>query len=156
MRLIAGDAYGLISSVKTTSPLFYVHVALEKGTHFGLPTGHSERGVYIVKGSLEVNGVAYTAGNLLVFTRGVDPLIIAKEAATLMVLGGEHLGERHVWWNFVSSRKERIEQAKEDWKQGRIILPPNDNHEFVPCPKISTGRPEGLHRTHFHKNITKK
>lgn len=135
MRLIAGDAYGLISSVKTTSPLFYVHVAMEKGTHFGLPTGHSERGVYIVKGSLEVNGVAYTAGNLLVFTRGVDPLIIAKEAATLMMLGGEHLGERHVWWNFVSSRKERIEQAKEDWKQGRIILPPNDNHEFVPLPE---------------------
>jgi redox-sensitive bicupin YhaK (pirin superfamily) len=115
--------------------LFYVHVALEKGTHFGLPTCHSERGVYIVKGSLEVNGVAYTAGNLLVFTRGVDPLVIAKEAATLMMLGGEHLGERHVWWNFVSSHKERIEQAKEDWKQGRIILPPNDNYEFVPLPE---------------------
>lgn len=135
MRLIAGDAYGLTSSVKTASPLFYVHVALEKGTHFGLPTCHSERGVYIVKGSLEVNGVAYTAGNLLVFTRGVDPLVIAKEAATLMMLGGEHLGERHVWWNFVSSHKERIEQAKEDWKQGRIILPPNDNYEFVPLPE---------------------
>lgn len=135
MRLIAGDAYGLTSSVKTTSPLFYVHIVLQQGAHFGLPTGHSERGAYIVKGSLEVNGVTYTAGNLLVFTKGVDPLIIAKEAATLMMLGGEHLGDRHIWWNFVSSRKERIEQAKEDWKQGRIILPPNDNHEFVPLPE---------------------
>ena len=135
MRLIAGDAYGLTSSVKTTSPLFYVHIVLQQGAHFGLPTGHSERGAYIVKGSLEVNGVTYTAGNLLVFTKGVDPLIIAKEAATLMLLGGEHLGDRHIWWNFVSSRKERIEQAKEDWKQGRIILPPNDNHEFVPLPE---------------------
>jgi len=135
MRLIAGDAYGLASSVKTASPLFYVHVVLQQSAHFGLPKGHSERGLYIVRGSLEVNGVVYPAGNLLVFTKGVDPLIIAKEAATLMLLGGEHLGERHIWWNFVSSRKERIEQAKEDWKQGRIILPPSDDSEFIPLPE---------------------
>ncbi len=77
---------------------------------------------------------------MLVFTKGVDPLIIAKEATTIMLLGGEPLGERFIWWNFVSSRKERIEQAKEDWKQGRIILPPNDNHEFIPCPTIIQNR----------------
>ncbi len=71
---------------------------------------------------------------MLVFTTGVDPLILAKENTTLMLLGGEPLGERFIWWNFVSSRKERIEQAKEDWKQGRIILPPNDNKEFIPLP----------------------
>lgn len=145
MRLIAGEAYGLMSSVKTTSPLFYVHVVLNKGAHFGIPTGHSERAVYVVRGSVEVNNITYIKGQLLVFTKGVDPLIIAKEAVTLMMLGGEHLGERHIWWNFVSSRKERIEQAKEDWKQGRIILPPNDNHEFVPLPedkyRLSGGPP---------------
>ena len=72
---------------------------------------------------------------MLVFTTGADPLFLAKENTALMLLGGEPLGERFIWWNFVSSRKERIEQAKEDWKQGRIILPPNDNKEFIPLPE---------------------
>lgn len=134
MRLVAGDAYGLRSNVKTHSPLFYVHVILEQGVRFGLPDGYSERGAYIVKGSVDVNGITYKAGKLMVFTKGVDPLIIAKEQTTLMMLGGEHLGDRYIWWNFVSSRKERIEQAKEDWKQGRITLPQMDNHEYVPLP----------------------
>lgn len=142
MRLIAGDAYGLKSNVKTHSPLFYVHVVLEKGVHFGLPIGHSERGAYIVRGSVDVNGTTYTSGNLMVFTKGVDPLIIAREKTTLMMLGGEHLGDRYIWWNFVSSRRERIEQAKEDWKQGRIILPPMDSDEFVPLPEDKS-RPAG-------------
>ena len=71
---------------------------------------------------------------MLVFTKGADPIILAKEDTTLMLLGGEPLGERFIWWNFVSSRRERIDQAKEDWKQGRIILPPNDNKEFIPLP----------------------
>jgi len=134
MRLIAGNAYGLKNDVKTNSPLFYLHVVLQKGAAFGLPQEHSERGFYMVKGSIEISGVTYTAGKMLVFTKGVDPLIIAKEDTTLMLLGGEPLGERFIWWNFVSSRKERIEQAKEDWKQGRIILPPNDDQEFIPLP----------------------
>ncbi|MDB5211122.1 MAG: pirin [Sediminibacterium sp.] len=134
MRLIAGDAYGLRNGVKTNSPLFYLHVVLQPGATFALPKEHSERGFYIVAGSLELSGVTYGAGKMLVFSKGVDPLIISKEHTTLMLLGGEPLGERFIWWNFVSSRKERIEQAKEDWKQGRIILPPNDNKEFVPLP----------------------
>ncbi len=135
MRLIAGDAYGLHSEVSTHSPMFYLHVVLKAGTKFSLPQGHTERGAYIAKGSLEVNGVAYTEGKLMVFTKATDPLIIAKEDSTLMLLGGEPLGDRYIWWNFVSSRRDRIEQAKEDWKQGRIILPPNDNDEFVPLPE---------------------
>ncbi|UEG51796.1 pirin family protein [Mucilaginibacter daejeonensis] len=135
MRLIAGDAYGLRNDVKTHSPLFYLHVALHPGARFGLPHGHTERALYIVKGSIEVSGVTYSAGQMLVFTKGVDPLIIAKKHTTLMLLGGEPLGERYIWWNFVSSRKERIEQAKEDWKQGRIELPPNDDQEFIPLPE---------------------
>ena len=83
---------------------------------------------------------------MLVFTKGADPMILAKEHTTLMLLGGEPLGERFIWWNFVSSRKERIEQAKEDWKQGRIILPPNDDKEFVHLPdeksKPASGGPK--------------
>ncbi len=135
MRLIAGDAFGLRNNVKTHSPLFYLHVKLENGARFGLPKDHSERAIYIAKGSIEISGTNYTAGQMLVFSKGVDPLIISKELSTLMLLGGEPLGERFIWWNFVSSRKERIEQAKADWKEGRIILPPTDNHEFVPLPE---------------------
>jgi redox-sensitive bicupin YhaK (pirin superfamily) len=135
MRLIAGNAYGLTNEVKTNSPLFYLHVALQPGSRFALPKEHAERGIYIVNGSIEVSGTTYHAGQMLVFTKGVDPTILAHELTTLMMLGGEPLGERFIWWNFVSSRKERIEQAKEDWKQGRIILPPNDDKEFIPLPE---------------------
>ncbi len=135
MRLIAGTAYGLQNEVQTNSPLFYLHVTLDQGASFGLPKEHSERGIYIAKGSVEVAGTSYSEGQMLVFTKGVDPRILAIENTTLMLLGGEPLGDRFIWWNFVSSRKERIEQAKEDWKQGRIILPPNDNAEFIPLPE---------------------
>ncbi|WP_026629840.1 pirin-like C-terminal cupin domain-containing protein [Dyadobacter alkalitolerans] len=76
------------------------------------------------------------------FSNGVDPVIVAAEHTTLMMLGGEHLGERYIWWNFVSSRRERIEQAKEDWKQGRILLPPADKAEFIPLPATNS-RPAG-------------
>jgi len=134
MRLIAGTAYGLQNNVKINSPLFYLHVVLQQGARFALPREHSERGFYIVKGSIEVSGITYGQGKMLVFTKASDPSIIAREYTSLMLLGGEPLGERFIWWNFVSSRKERIEQAKEDWKQGRIVLPPNDNKEFIPLP----------------------
>jgi redox-sensitive bicupin YhaK (pirin superfamily) len=148
LRLIAGEAFGLTNEVKTKSPLFYAHVVLQPGTRFGLPQGHSERGAYVAKGSVEVNGHTYSVGQLLVFTSGVDPVITAIDTCTLMVLGGEPLGERFIWWNFVSSRRERIEQAKADWQAGRIPLPPNDNAEFVALPEdhskpagSSTGSP---------------
>jgi redox-sensitive bicupin YhaK (pirin superfamily) len=142
MRLIAGDAYGLKNEVKTLSPLFYLHAVIQQGTDFGLPKEHSERAVYVARGSIELNGQVYHEGQMLVFSKGADPAIRAKENATLMLMGGEPVGERFIWWNFVSSRKERIEQAKEDWKQGRIILPPNDNKEFIPLPKDKL-KPEG-------------
>jgi redox-sensitive bicupin YhaK (pirin superfamily) len=135
MRLIAGNAYGLRSEVKIHSPLFYLHVQLDAGAKLGLPQEHSERAVYIAKGSLEVTGRIYGAGQMLVFAQEDAPTMVAKEATTLMLLGGEPLGERFIWWNFVSSRKERIEQAKADWQAGRIALPPNDNQEFIPLPE---------------------
>jgi redox-sensitive bicupin YhaK (pirin superfamily) len=142
MRLIAGNAYGLVSSVATHSPLLYLHVVLQKGARFGLPKEHSERGIYIAKGALELGGISYREGQMLVFTKGVDPQILATEPTTLMLLGGEPLGDRYIWWNFVSSRKERIEQAKADWKEGRIQLPPADNQEFIPLPE-DRSRPAG-------------
>lgn len=135
MRLIAGEAYGLKSNVKTHSPLFYVHMELQPETCFDLPKEHSERGVYVVRGSIEFDGKCYNSGELLVFKKGAEPAIRSIEAATIMLLGGEPLGERFIWWNFVSSKKERIEQAKEDWKSGRIILPQKDHDEFIPLPE---------------------
>ena len=142
MRLIAGDAFGLRNNVKICSPLFYLHAVLDSGASFGLPGKHSERAVYVAKGSLDVGGRTYHAGQMLVFNKNAEPTLIAKEKSTLMILGGEPLGERFIWWNFVSSRKERIEQAKADWREGKIILPPNDNTEFIPLPE-DRSRPAG-------------
>lgn len=149
MRLIAGEALGLKNNVRTHSPLFYLHVMLERNVRFGLPQGYSERAIYIAKGSIELSGRTYSSGQMLVFNAATDPALLAKEPTTLMLLGGEPLGERFIWWNFVSSRKERIEQAKADWSEGRIVLPPNDNKEFVPLPRdksrpAATPMPEPL------------
>jgi len=141
-RLIAGEAFGMKSPVKTHSPLLYMHVDLTQGAYFALPQLYSERGVYIVKGSIEFGGVTYAAGQLLVFKKQQDPILKALENSTVMALGGEPLGERHIWWNFVSSRKERIEQAKADWQEGRIILPPDDNLEFIPLPEDKRAKPD--------------
>ena len=142
MRLIAGEAFGLKNNVRTHSPLLYLHVKLDSGTRFELPTGHVERGIYVAKGSIEISGRTYGPGQMLVFTKGAEPTLLAKETTTIMLLGGEPLGERFIWWNFVSSRKERIEEAKADWKEGRIQLPPMDNEEFIPLPE-DRSRPAG-------------
>ncbi len=142
MRLIAGDAFGLRNGVKTHSSLFYLHVILQAGAKMDLPKQHAERGIYIAAGSVEVSARTYVAGQMLVFGKSADPVIIAKEPSTIMLLGGEPVGDRYIWWNFVSSRKERIEQAKADWKEGRILLPPADNQEFIPLPEEKS-RPAG-------------
>lgn len=135
MRLIAGKAFGVQNKVKILSPLFYLHVILDPGTSFKLPEGYSERAVYVAKGSIEMRGRYYFPGQMLVFDKNDESALIAREKSTLMLLGGEPLGQRFIWWNFVSSRRERIEQAKADWKEGRIILPPSDNQEFIPLPE---------------------
>jgi redox-sensitive bicupin YhaK (pirin superfamily) len=142
MRLIAGTAFGLKSNVKTHSPLFYLHVALEPGASISIPDEHEERGLYVVKGEIEISGRVYLPGQMVVFSKNAQPTIVARQVTTVMLLGGAHLGDRFIWWNFVSSRQERIEQAKADWKEGRIVLPPNDNREFVPLPEEHS-RPAG-------------
>jgi redox-sensitive bicupin YhaK (pirin superfamily) len=135
MRLIAGHAFGLRSPVRTHSPLFYVHARMSDGSQAGLPDEHVERAAYVVSGSLEFEGSAFRPGQMLVFAPGSRPILRATAPCTVMLLGGEPLGLRHIWWNFVSSRKERIEQAKADWKAGRIALPPNDRSEFIALPE---------------------
>ncbi|MDP3289434.1 MAG: pirin-like C-terminal cupin domain-containing protein [Methyloversatilis sp.] len=134
MRLIAGEAYGLRSPVRTHSPLFYVHAALQPGARLALPEAHAERAIYVVSGCVDIAGARFTTGQMAVFARDADNTLQGVEPSTIMLLGGEPLGPRHIWWNFVSSRKERIEQAKADWQAGRIALPPHDNQEWIPLP----------------------
>jgi redox-sensitive bicupin YhaK (pirin superfamily) len=133
-RLIAGEAWGLRSPAQTHSPLFYLHTRMQPGARVALPAGYSERAAYVVHGTLESEGQRIEAGSLVVFGPASRAVVTAAEASTVMLLGGEPLGPRFVWWNFVSSSKERIEQAKADWQAGRIALPPNDHGEFIPLP----------------------
>jgi len=134
MRLIAGEAYGMKSPVRTHSPLFYLHTEWQPGARLALPGGHREQAAYVARGEIEYGGQTYVPGQLLVFGDDTDAVITAHTKSTLMIFGGEPLGERHIFWNFVSSRKERIEQAKADWAAGRIPLPPEDNQEWIPLP----------------------
>ena len=134
MRLIAGEAFNEKSDVHIHSPLFYLHAELEPKASIHLPKQYSEKALYIVKGSVEFQRHIYTSGQLLLFSKHQEPVFTAKETSSLMLLGGEPLGERFIWWNFVSSRAERIEKAKNDWRNGKIILPPNDNKTFVLLP----------------------
>ncbi len=133
-RLIAGQAFGARAAVKTHSPLFYVHWQLEPGTRASLPAEYPERAAYIVRGEVEVLGQTYRDGQMLVFRAGQPVLFEARTAAIVMLLGGEPVGPRFIDWNFVSSSKERIEQAKADWRAGRMKLPDLDNKEFIPLP----------------------
>ena len=114
-------------------------MVLQPGASINLPEEYSERAAYIVNGSIEMNRHSYAPGQMLVFHKGEERSMRAKELTTLMLLGGEPLGQRFIWWNFVASSRERIEQAKEDWKQGRIILPPNDDEVFIPLPNDRSG-----------------
>jgi len=135
-RLIAGSAYGLRNKVETFSPLFYLHVELQAGATLAMPADHAERAAYVVSGTVEHEGARYEAGQLLVFTEGGEPAVMAVDGpARLMLLGGANIGPRFIWWNLVSSRQERIEQAKTDWKSGRMALPPDDDGEFIPLPE---------------------
>lgn len=133
-RLIAGAAFGATAPVKTLSPLFYAHWRLDAGAKAQLPAEYPERAAFIVAGSVEVEGRLIGEGQMLMFAPGKAVLFLAHEAATVMLLGGEPVGERFVEWNFVSSSRDRIEQAKADWRGGRMKLPDLDNQEFIPLP----------------------
>jgi len=134
LRLLAGEAFGLRAAVRTHSPLFYVHVALEPGARIALPREHAERAVYVVSGAAQVDGQAVGATQMAVLGTGAEAVVQATEPTVLMLLGGAPVGERFIEWNFVSSSRQRIAQAKEDWRAGRMKLPDLDNKEFVPLP----------------------
>lgn len=131
--LIAGDYAGL-SALQTFSPLFYVHLEMPPHASFMLPDDLGERAAYVAGGSVVVDGQTFAAGRLVVFGPGEARLETGEAPARIMLLGGEAVGPRHLWWNFVSSSEERIEQARADWKAGRMALPPSDAGEFIPLP----------------------
>jgi redox-sensitive bicupin YhaK (pirin superfamily) len=132
LRLIAGAAFGVKSPVKTHSPLFYLHWTLAAGTTAQLPRNYSERAAYVVAGKVEVDGQSFESGRMLVFSKGAEAVLTATTPAIVMALGGESVGERYIDWNFVSSSPDRIEQAKADWRAGRMKLPDLDHGEFTP------------------------
>jgi hypothetical protein len=134
-RLIAGTAWGVTSPVKTLSPLFYVDVTMEAGATVVLPEEHEERAAYVTQGSVRCEEQRFVAGQMAVFEPRTRAVLHADDAAQVMLLGGAPLdGERHIWWNFVSSSRERIEQAKRDWKEGRFPKVPGDETELIPLP----------------------
>ena len=134
LRLLAGEAFGLRAAVKTHSPLFYAHVVLEAGARVALPRDHAERAVFLVSGRAEADGRAIAPGQMAVFGTGEEAVVQAIAPSVLMLLGGASVGERFIEWNFVSSSKERIDQAKADWRAGRMKLPDLDHTEFTPLP----------------------
>jgi redox-sensitive bicupin YhaK (pirin superfamily) len=133
-RLIAGEAMGTRAPVRTHSPLFYIDCELAAGGRAELPAQHAERAAYVAAGSIEVNGQRFAEGRMLVFQPGRAVMLSADAPATVMLLGGEPLGERFIEWNFVSSSKERIARAKADWRAGRMKLPDLDDGEPIPLP----------------------
>jgi redox-sensitive bicupin YhaK (pirin superfamily) len=135
VRLIAGALHGRRSPVATLSPTLYADVALEAGGSLEIPADAAERAVYPVEGVIALDGESYEAGQLLVFKPGVPITLDAASPARLMLLGGAPLdGPRHIWWNFVASSQDRIEQAKADWKARRFPVIPTDDQEFIPLP----------------------
>ncbi|HEY1447078.1 MAG TPA: pirin family protein [Caulobacteraceae bacterium] len=133
-RLIAGEAFGVKAAVKTHSPMFYVHWRLDAGAKAQLPAEYPERAAFVTEGTVEVDGRSFGAGEMIVFEPGQPVLFEATTDAVVMLLGGESLGPRFIEWNFVSSSKERIDQAKSDWRAGRMKLPDLDHDEFIPLP----------------------
>ncbi len=136
VRIIAGDLFGTSSPVKTSSDMFYADVSLTAEATIPLPAEHEERAIFVCEGAIAVADDEFKPGQLLVFNPGDEITIIAKENSRMLFFGGEPMdGPRYIWWNFVSSSKERIEQAKADWKSGRFDEVPGDT-EFIPLPDI--------------------
>lgn len=146
-RLILGQAWGARAPATTFTDMFYADVTLEPGAHCPLPDGHEDRGLYVISGEVGIAGDSFGPGRMMIFRPG-DAITVTAGApgARMMILGGATLeGPRHIWWNFVSSSRERIAQAKADWRAGRwgeglFELPPGDDTEFVPYPLLRAGK----------------
>ena len=132
IRVVMGEAYGLVSPVKTYSPTLYVEIDIADGTFIDLPKA-DERGVYVVKGEGQIDGATAPVNAMTVLTERAQVLTAVGDTR-LAIIGGTSLGHRFLDWNFVSSRKERLEEAKSDWKAGRFAKVIGDEDEFIPLP----------------------
>ncbi len=141
MRLVAGEAFGEKSPVKTFSPIFYLGVEAEAGALIKLPDQYAERALYVVDGAVAIDGQAYDSGKMAVIAPQADPQILAKKPSKLMLLGGDPVGDRLIWWNLVASSQDKIEQAKQNWLasaeagfQNSVFSLPPDETEHIPLP----------------------
>lgn len=135
LRVLAGAAFGLRAPIKVFSPIFYVHATFAAGTRLDIPTDYPERAIFVTAGTIRLGDEQYGPGTMAVLADGEATRIDAPEPAQVMLLGGAPLdGARHLWWNFVSSSKDRIEKAKADWKAQRLGRIDGDA-EFIPLPQ---------------------
>jgi redox-sensitive bicupin YhaK (pirin superfamily) len=135
LRVIAGTAYGAQAPTGVLSPTLYVHAKLDAGAVLPIDDEHEQRAVYVARGGVECQGRSFSSGALVLLRAGATVTMNARADTDLMLIGGAPLeGERHVYWNFVSSRMERIERAKMDWREGRFAKVPTDAEEFIPLP----------------------
>ena len=135
VRVIAGSMFGARSPVATLSDMAYADAMLAAGVRLPIPTDFAERAVYVATGSIAIGGTLYAKGQLLVLKPGAEAIVQAESDCHVLILSGEPMdGPRHIWWNFVSSSKDRIEQAKADWKAGRFPTVTGET-EFIPLPE---------------------
>ena len=134
-RVLMGQAFGLTSPVQTYAQTLYVEVRLKMGRDLQVPMGVAERAIYVCSGTLGVEGMTLNTYSMAVLKPGAFVQLKALEDCHFVIIGGENIGERHIFWNFVSSRPERLEQAKADWKAGRFPKVPGDDVEFIPLPE---------------------
>jgi redox-sensitive bicupin YhaK (pirin superfamily) len=135
LRVLAGNAYGLSSPVQCLSPLFYVDAVMPAGSELALPNEHAERAVYVVGGAIQCASERIEVGRMLIAANGASIVVRAEVPTRIVLVGGAPLdGERHIDWNFVSSSKERLMQARRDWQEGRFPKVPGDEVEFIPLP----------------------
>jgi redox-sensitive bicupin YhaK (pirin superfamily) len=134
IRIIIGEAFGATSPVTAYSKTLYLDCNLPAGSAFALPEGHEEIAFYVASGQVEAAGMDVPEGTMLVPSKGSTVTLEAQQDSRVMVVGGEHIGRRHIWWNFVSSSADRIEQAKDDWRSGAFSMVPGDD-EFIPLPE---------------------
>jgi redox-sensitive bicupin YhaK (pirin superfamily) len=132
LRVLVGSAFGATSPVVVRSPTLYLDIALSAGDGFPLPLAE-ERAVYVVTGDAQLDGEDLPPGKMVVLAPGEEPMLSADGEARVVLIGGAPLGHRHMWWNFVSSRKARIVQAADDWAAGRVPVVPGEG-EVIPLP----------------------
>ena len=136
LRLMVGNAFGLSAPVRVFSPIFYADARFDTGGAFTFQDEHEERAIFITEGQIQINAETHNAGKMLVLDKDEVISMFAEAPARAILFGGAPLdGPRHIWWNFVSSSRDRIERAKQEWKDGKFGLIPGDDQEFIPLPE---------------------